>query len=75
VFAAMQANTRLQYDRQRVRTAAQARTRLQERQDVSPAAQASTPLQIGPRVRRASHWGRIDPAQDGTTVPQANTRR
>ncbi len=32
-------------------------------------AQARTPLQIGPRVCRAAHWGRIDPAQDVTTVP------
>jgi hypothetical protein len=34
--------------------AAQARTRLQERQRVHPAAQ----------------WGRFDPAQDASTVPQ-----
>jgi hypothetical protein len=32
----------------------QARTRLQERQ----------------RVHRAAHWGRFDPAQDASTVPQ-----
>jgi hypothetical protein len=38
------------------------------------AAQAHTPLQIGLRVRRAAHWGRIDPAQDVTTVPQVKCR-
>ena len=37
---------------------AQARTRLKERQ----------------RVRRAAHWGRLDPAQDVTTVPQVRCR-
>jgi hypothetical protein len=37
---------------------AQARTRLQERQ----------------RVRRAAHWGRIDTAQDVTTVTKVRCR-
>ncbi len=38
--------------------AAQARTRLQERQ----------------RVRQAAHWGRIDQAQHVSTVPQVKCR-
>ena len=34
------------------------------------AAQARTRLQIGPRVHRAAHRGRIDPAQHVSTVAQ-----
>jgi hypothetical protein len=40
---------------------------------VAPA-QASSPLQIGPSVGRAAHWGRIDPEQDVTTVTQVRCR-
>ena len=34
------------------------------------AAQARTLLKIGPRVSPAANWGRIEPAQDVTTVTQ-----
>ena len=36
------------------------------------AVQARTPLQIGPRVRPAAHWGRFNPEQDVSTVPQVS---
>ncbi len=38
------------------------------------AAQARTRLQDRQRVRPAAHWGRIDPAQHVTTVPQVRCR-
>ncbi len=54
--------------------AAQANTRLHERQRVRTAAQTRTLLQLGPRVSPAANWGRIETAQHVTTVPQARTR-
>ncbi len=36
--------------------------------------QARTLLQERQRVRRAAHWGRFDPAQDVSTVPQVKCR-
>jgi hypothetical protein len=38
------------------------------------AAQARTRLKDRQRVRQAAHWGRIDPAQDVSTVPQVKCR-
>ncbi len=38
------------------------------------AAQARTPLQIGPRVSPAANWGLSNPAQDVTIVPQVRCR-
>ncbi len=38
------------------------------------AAQARTPLRIGPRVHRAAHWGRMETAQHVSTVPQVKCR-
>ncbi len=36
------------------------------------AVQARTPLQIGPRVGPVAHWGRFNPEQDVSTVPQVS---
>jgi hypothetical protein len=38
------------------------------------AAQARTPLRIGPRVHLAAHWGRFDPAQHVPTALQVKCR-
>ena len=41
---------------------------------IGVAAQARTPLQIGPRVRPAALWGRLNPAQHVSTVSQVKCR-